>query len=524
MKKTAKFALSAATLLLASCGGDSFDFDLPQADAAKKDEIFSTDSYDIYVPDGMGSLTATDPYFDGHVFSAGDSLANIPSSVVTTYSARDVVAFIAERDAYSGEMDVDDVVETVKSSLGLNNLATVFKQDLNTNEVIATYLYSGSVTQTVTELATVMINGAALEQSSESGELTTPPQPLEGEASATEFQVLIGVSYREAAADSEENNNVLILAAVVPNEMANAYASVSQGITSTSSVSNKGDVILSGGERFSAKGSTDKADFLFVIDNSGSMSDDQDAISTAVDAFVNAITTSGLDAEFATITTDSSELIDSNADGGFTASIEELKADVKPGTGGSATESGIYHAEQALFDTALGDAQSGSVVTAGYPRADASVSVIMLSDESDQYSRYAGNSTAFDLANNLFIDRNYQVYSIVKDDYRGEDYIELSNNTAGSYADIDNLQVFDTIMEKIALNAGSASSRITLAQPIIRNTLEVRVEGNPVNESSVNGWQYNEGLRTLAFFGAAKPQAGDQISVSYRYRQSASAD
>lgn len=517
MKYATKYLLATTTAALVGCGGDTFDFD-----TSGSDDVLSTNSYNVYVPEGMDTITAKDSYFDGFVLGAGSSLASLPSAaVVAEYSDRDVVAFIAERDPYSSEIDAEDVIGTIESALNLmGNASAVFKQDIGTgNEIIATYVLTTYQTSSVTEVATSLMEDVALESDSETGELETPPEAASGEALTTDFQVYVGVFYEDSFSISE-SDNVLILAAVVPADIANAYSSISRGVTSTSSVSQAGDSIVSDSETFTASGSTDLADFLFVIDNSGSMSDDQDAISQAVDSFVNVISTSGLDARFGTITTDSSVLRDSNTDGGFTSSTTELKLDVKPGTSGSATETGIYFAEQALLDTTAGDSSDGSVTTEGYPRANASMSIIILSDEDDQYSSLSGGVT-FDTADNLFIDRNYQVYSIVDTSYYGEDYIDLSNATFGSYADITNLSAFDTIMQLIALNAGSASSRIVLAQPIIRNTLEVRVNGNLVVESSQNGWQYNEGLRTLAFFGTAKPEAGDSIKVNYEYVQTA---
>jgi len=518
MIRTGKYLLAAATVSLAGCGGDSFDFDLSGSGTG---EVVSTSSYNVFIPEGMDGVSASDPYFDGFVLGAGSSLASLPTgAVVDTYSARDVVAFIAERDPYYSESEAEDVVDTIESSLSyIGTPATVFKQDLSSgNEIIATYVLTTNSDTTVTEVATDIMERVALDADSETGELANPPQALSGEALTSSFQVYVGVFYEDAV--DSLTDNVLILTAVVPADIASAYSSVSRGITSTSSVSVSGETIVSGSDTFEASGSTDLADFLFVIDNSGSMSDDQDAISEAVDSFVDVISTSGLDARFGTVTTDSSILRDTSSDGGFTTDTDELKLDVKPGTSGSATESGIYFAEQALLDTAQGDASDGSATTAGAPREDASMSIIILSDESDQYTSYSGG-VAFDVADNLFIDRNYQVYSIVSTSYYAEDYIDLSNNTYGSYADITNLTAFDTIMQLIALNAGSASSRMVLSQAIIRNTLEVRVNGSVVAESSENGWQYNEGLRTLAFFGTAKPAAGDSIQVTYEYIQSA---
>lgn len=518
MKQIAKYMTMASAISLAACGGDSFDFDLDPS----SDSVVGTSNYNVYVPEGMDKVQVNDPHFDGFMLGAGSALANIPTAAVTTYSARDVVAFVAEREVRIGETSGAAVLSAIESELQTmaagGSYANILKQQLNgTDQMIGSYLITLPANSTVTPVAVDLIGEVALDDDAATDDLANPPVALEGEALTTDFEVYVGVFYNDLpdGLDAEGNlieDQVVILAAVVPADIAAAYSSVSKGVTSTSNVGSQTSTVASNSESFTAQSGSNKADFLFVIDNSGSMSDDQDAISAAADAFVDVIAASGLDAQFGTITTDSSVLLDTNTDGGYTTSTSELKADVKPGSGGSATESGIYHAEESL-------ATGGSSVTAGHPRAGASMSVIMLSDETDQYTGYA--SSSFDASNNLFVTNNYQVYGILStlsSEGRSNGYVDLINNTNGTYADITNLLAFDRIMEEIALNAGAASSRIQLTNTPIRNTISVTVDGSAVAEDSANGWQYNESLKTIAFFGTSKPTGGESITVSYQYR------
>lgn len=538
MKQLVKYLLVPASVMLTACGGDSFDLDLDSGNSS----VVGTSNYNIYVPEGMDSVPLSDPYFDGFMLGAGDKLASLPQTpgtnkvsslsqaMVTTYSARDVVAFIAEREAYYSENTGADVLSTIErklSSMSSGDYANILKQQLDgTNQMLASYLVTATSNTTVTDFATDLLEDIALSSEALGEGLENPPVPAEGEALTQDFEVYVGVFYEPTIAggfDLQGNligDQVVILAAVVPADIAASYSNISKGVTSTTNVGSQASAVVSNSELFTAEAGSDKADFLFVIDNSGSMSDDQDAISTAADAFVNVISTSGLDAKFGTITTDSDVLQDTNQNGAFTSNTVELKQDIKPGSNGSATESGIYFAEKSLLDLTKNDGSNGTVVTEGHPRVGASMSVIFLSDEADQYSSYA--SQAFDATNNLFVDRNYQVYGILSpysSENRDNGYVDLINNTNGTYADITNLLAFNRIIEEIALNAGSASSRIQLTETPIRNTIEVTVNGSLVLESTQNGWQYNEGLKTLAFFGAAKPAAGDEIKVSYQHRQ-----
>ena len=317
-------------------------------------------------------------------------------------------------------------------------------------------------------------------------------------------------------------DKVVILGAVVPTELAPAYSGLSKGVASTSNIGAKGAAPTTTSETFTIPQETPKVDFLFVIDNSGSMSDDQATISNAADTFFKTISGQTLDYRLATITTDSSELRDSSEDGGFTSSEDEFKLDVKPGTYGSATETGIYFAEEALKDASKGDDSTGTVIDEGYPRAGAALSIIMFTDEPDFYNDISSRNsgTTFDAADNLFIDRNYQVYGILNE-YRSESrddgYVDLINNTNGSYADIRNLQALERIMEQMALESSTASSPVKLTKTPISTSLQVTKNGSPVVKNADNGWQYNEGNKTLSFYGDASLSPNDDVKVNYLY-------
>ena len=242
------------------------------------------------------------------------------------------------------------------------------------------------------------------------------------------------------------------------------------------------------------------------------MDDDQAAIQQAADSFVNVIQSSGLDYQLGVITTDSDIPGAFVGDKGFTNDLAKFKTNVVQGTSGSGTESGVYWAEKSLM-------ANGGVVKLGYPRAGASLSVIMLSDETEQYTSYSGGK-AFDPVNNLFMQNGYRVYSIISlkpyvKDAPNSFYDELAINTGGSVADIANLNSFDAIMKDIAQKAGAAAAGYKLAKPAISGYTTVKVNGTVVPPNATNGWQYVPSTQSIVFSGTAIPTAGSKISVTY---------
>ncbi|WP_305461480.1 vWA domain-containing protein [Photobacterium leiognathi] len=167
-----------------------------------------------------------------------------------------------------------------------------------------------------------------------------------------------------------------------------------------------------------------KSDFLFVIDNSGSMGGEQDEISKLTTDFIDTMNETAIDFNVAVITTDSDTLRGK----GFTNDKSQIEKDLKPGTNGSAIEKGIYFAEKALEPT------TGTVALVGYPRQGASLSVIIMSDERSQYGSYP---KPFDPKSNLFVDNQYKVYAIVQPQHaKYSQYDDLANATLGKSLNI----------------------------------------------------------------------------------------
>jgi hypothetical protein len=331
------------------------------------------------------------------------------------------------------------------------------------------------------------------------------------------------------------------IAVVVPEKLYSQYQTQGNDITKASRVYPQGKKLTSSSEKFNQAKGKQKADFLFVVDDSGSMSDDQDALSQAADDFSAEMASSGLTYRAAIITTGYGATDPVN---GAAYSILRrvgiienndtlLKQALVAGTNGSITETGIWNAEQSLQSLAYNDNFDGAVTLAGMPESGTNLSVIIISDEDSQYQSRSGGRE-FNVSKNLFIDRNIIVHSIIQpaysfattgifDEYNYSQYDDLALITHGRISDIRNRDAngslsFKSIMQNIASDAGGAASSFVLAHSAVVIS-EVKVNGTVISEDSTNGYTYVQGTQSIVFHGTSIPASGATIEVSYDYYQ-----
>ena len=461
----------------------------------------STTNHQIFLPEGLEAPTEQPTGdFDGVVFFAGEGSVESRKR----RSLRDLAGFGAQRRALSqassqSQDEFDQMRNAISSEAGytLTNISTA----LTNACAVGRFSLELDAGTTPTDLVKALLE--LVGRSTGEGTLGNLPESLEDELAALLYEMRLSVCYF-----SQED--VVVLLSLVIDDVADLYENVSRGVTDGTNVGDTQSTREQQTDQFTGTGSGGQADFLFVIDNSGSMGNEQEALSQAAAEFINVITSSGLDFQIGTITTDSQTLQGQ----GYTNDTNQFAADASPGTGGSGTESGVYFAERSLLSTALGDAEDGSSTSAGYPRAGASLSVVIMSDEPDQYSRYA--SSTFDVQNNLFVDRSYPVYAIINEGSPG-DYDDLALATGGSTASIADTSQFPPIMNEIARNAGGAASLFQLTEEPISSTIVVEVDGTRVQADGMDGWQYVAGSNSIVFRGSAVPASGAVIDVTYQY-------
>ncbi|ERP97597.1 hypothetical protein Q666_04395 [Marinobacter sp. ES-1] len=456
-------------------------------------------------------------------FASSASTMEATNTTASSLATREVASFVAERPVMSAGSDARDVLQNFADqiNLGDNGLSVA---NISTGQLFGGMIYNGVYTLSVTngakptEVANALVS--LLGVNAVGGEVTGLPASLASETPETEFRLFMTVVYQDQGTPEADDDKLVLIASVTPAAKLNTWENAISRLNSGRNVSAPGVTRTAGEQQFTVEGGSNLADFLFVIDNSGSMSDDQQSLADAADSFVNVMQSSGLDFQIGTINTgETIELADTNEDGAFTNDLQEFRDDVvNQGTYGSATETGIYNAEQALLSTAQGDAEDGVVTAEGYPRSGSSLSVVILSDEPSQYTRRSAGGAEFDPQINLFTERGYTVYSLVdENDAPNSQYDDLALATGGSFGNIGATQDFSAFMEEISKNAGGVSNRFELPENVDPVTIEVRKNGTvvPVSQDAQNGWIYRPLSNTVLLRGTALPVGGDVITIRY---------
>lgn len=550
------FAAVLASVMIAGCGGGgggsggSAENGTVDGDDTASGADVTTENYDVTLPEGV-TTGDVDGDFDGKMVFAGEDDAAtsvvfggavVPrgfTGVVTAAdpSPRDVTGFVAERPApldasdtpaASASATIDLAVAAVEAELNVTSdrtgiTATGF-QEISRQSIASGVIELGTFRLTTsgnakpTDVASELVELWGLND--EEGSVNNFPNPLGDEIEDTTFTIRAGVLY-------DSSDRIFVAVAVVPTDLAGTYKGLTDLLADPNNAVVRGTNVLDQTDEFTGTGGGGVADFLFVVDNSASMSNEQINLANAASAFSGVLDGSGLDFQLGVVTTDSSDL----KGGGFTGDTATFESVVNGlGTSGSGTESGIFHGEAALES-------GGSVDNAGFPRQGAQMSVVMISDERDQYTAFQySDGVEFDMNSNVFLDNGHIVHAIVDTDPTtrfgtdnfdyGENYIELANNTGGSRAPIttpDGRDLeksdFTQIMTAIAQKAGGAASQFRLSETPIPSTIAVTNEGTSVPRDSADGWVYNSSANAVVFNGNEVPDGGDTVKVSYRYAE-----
>lgn len=436
--------------------------------------------------------------FVGSIPGAGaDSAADLAAAIIAAIGGMSEVNTV---DIVSSQT-IPDVTDTVVLQLGLATL----------ND------------HTATELSNLLL--ALVGTNVTDGSVSNLPLSESQEGSGDEFRVVIQIT-RGAGGES-----LIALGASLSSDYDELEAQLA-GFLDGTNVTLGGASVIASSADFTATGPA-RADFLWVVDNSGSMSQEQSAVIANASNFFDRMDQTGLDFSIGVITTDSPNL----RGVGFTADKTDFEAAVDAGISGSGTEAGIYYAEAAL-------SEGGSVAAAG--KATAKLTVVMLSDEGDHYACKTGGSknngnpactggSPFDQTDNVFLSLGVKVYSIIGlDGSSGKPgvcdggvakatsannadpaYFDLAKNTGGSSASICNTD-YSAVLENIANQAAAASSDYRLSETPISSSLSVTVDGVAVPRSLTDGFFYNSATGSIIFAGDAIPAAGATILVAYR--------
>ncbi len=299
---------------------------------------------------------------------------------------------------------------------------------------------------------------------------------------------------------------------------------------------------------------SNQVDILWVIDNSVSMVQEQTAVANGAAQFISHLDETGMDFQLGVITSDMDSTNTNAATimGGFvtnaTPDYEAAFAErVQVGTGGSDQEKGIEAAVAALSPPII------DTKNVGFLRDDASLAIVILSDENDCsdggalgaestgeqcYTEYDKLTPIPDLVRDLKDIKDGSIGSFsfsgiigpdavdgCEDAVPGKRYATTIQMIGGVRANICDAD-FSAIMDSLGLIAAGILDTFPLSYLAKEDTIEVAVndiDDNAIEviEDATNGWTYEEAedssYANIVFHGTAVPPRGATIGVDYEY-------
>jgi hypothetical protein len=291
-------------------------------------------------------------------------------------------------------------------------------------------------------------------------------------------------------------------------------------------------------------------DVLFVVDNSGSMGEEQSNLSSNFQTFINQASAWNNDYHVGVVTTDlegDSGLLQGDPRYVVNTDWQTFSSNVKVGTNGSGTEQGLAAAQAAL---SLPLVANSTLVCAsdaecsapdacvdgfcggpnrGFLRKEAALEIVFVSDEDDQsaadlnfYENFFKNLKGFFNANMM------HVHAIVGpqggctsasgDAVAGNRYIDLANSTGGNVISICEAN-FSQGLSSIGEIAFGLKVQFFLSRVPVPASIEVKVNGAPCVASSggTTNWTYDEPSNAVVFNedGGCMPQPGQEVWVHY---------
>lgn len=251
------------------------------------------------------------------------------------------------------------------------------------------------------------------------------------------------------------------------------------------------------------------SDILFVVDNSGSMGEEQTSLGNNFEDFINVFITSGVDFHLGVITTDSSELVGPVLTPSTPNLINTFKNQALVGIQGFPTERGLEQAYQALGPS--GDVGPGTA----FFRDEALLVLVFVSDEKDYSYQTPAAYTAFYQSLKPFA--NLVIAHAVAGDYPmgcatavfGAGYYEVVSALGGSFVSIC-APDWGIQMEQLAHQSLATSSYLLSDANPVEDTVKVFVNGIEVYD-----WTYDASTNAVTFGSGAIPDTGDTIDVEY---------
>lgn len=501
-------------------------------------------NYNVTIPTGVNTTTPPSGNFTGTTYNTSNNAAGF-ISVIPDYTTNPNTCQ-AQGTAILGKI-LADTPDLVTASDQVSSNTTNF-----TGGCTITYYLSvtTNANKTATQLSDHLITNIGV--NTVGGTVTNLPTSQGTEVATTSFRAIVQVTY------STGTGNQIIGVGVTNSADYAANQALLESFLGGTNVAPQGTTYLTKADTFTATPDPE-VDFVWVVDNSGSMTEEQASVANNSLTFFNKLNGKHLNFRLAVITTgnktDTSDNLPTyngqdllgtgwttSADGDSAFQSNVNKAGIK----GSGEESGLYYAEKALGGA------TGTGTKTVVKRANSKLIFVILSDEGDQYECKANSGVSpvdtadpclastrtkkFNPNDNIIKNNNHKVYAIIGlDAATGQPgvcegsgtkaqnanngwsrYYDVALATGGSSATICTTD-YSSILDNIATQAAGSASTYILSKNPQSTSIVVKVNGVTVSQDSTNGWQYNAASNSIVFSGTAWPTAGAAIEVSYQY-------
>jgi len=256
-------------------------------------------------------------------------------------------------------------------------------------------------------------------------------------------------------------------------------------------------------------------DVLWVVDNSGSMTDDLEIVARNFADFIQVFIDLGLDWQMGVITTDmdhpdySGKLVGPYLTPTSPDVVGEFIDQIDLGSGGSATELG-FEATQAALSSPLVDGHN-----AGFLREHAALATIVISDEDN--SSFQSASSFVSWYEGLKAEHEMTTFNAICEGLflSCSKYAEAADTTGGITGDIAATD-YASVLESISYTAAGLTVSFDLDhEPSSLGDMVVTVDGVEVPQDPFDGWTYDTVDQSVTFHGDWVPAPGSTGTIAY---------
>lgn len=276
---------------------------------------------------------------------------------------------------------------------------------------------------------------------------------------------------------------------------------------------------LTHGDSFQQLDPQDPIDILWIVDNSGTMSEEQDELVDNFRYFTEVLYSTSVDFRIGVTSTDVEKEAGALVGEPLTRDTEDLEdvfvEQASLGTMGSRDEMPLEAARLAIAST--------SADNTAFFRADSELELIVLTDEDDQSPDAV--ETYLDLLAAFKPDTGYDISAIAGGEPSGcnsvfgsaeaaSRVIAAVDGSGGELASICSPD-YEPVMAKLALASTGMTDTFELSALPDLESMEVYVDGVLMHMRPNDGWRYDAADNAVVFDGLAIPRPGQVVEVQY---------